>query len=129
MTLLVNIIRGKNIGIRTKFRRHCRRGSQEFLFIELVRTSLQTRLQTRLFGKIEFFERSDGLSSRPNNSTFDHHFAYRITPTRTYTLIQSVHKLITFNDNYSNNNILHQKKYKGFKVQPMNGYARTAKSH
>jgi hypothetical protein len=53
------------------------------LFIELVRTGLQTRLSK----KIEFFERPDGLSSHPNNCTFDHHFAYRITPTRTYRLI------------------------------------------
>jgi hypothetical protein len=41
-------------------------------------------LQTRLSGKIEFFECLDGLSSRPNGGTFDHHFTYRITPTRTY---------------------------------------------
>jgi hypothetical protein len=63
------------------------------LFIELVQTGLQTRLQTRISGKIEFFEHSDGLSSRPddlsshlNGDTFDHHFAYRIMPTRTYKL-------------------------------------------
>jgi hypothetical protein len=34
---------------------------------------------------------------------------------QTNTLIQSVHKLIVFNDNYSNN-ILYQKQSKGFKV-------------
>jgi hypothetical protein len=77
MAFLVNIV-------RTKFRWHCRRGSREFLFIELVRTGLQTRLQTRLSEKIEFFERLDGLSFRPSGGTFDHHFVYQITPTRTY---------------------------------------------
>jgi hypothetical protein len=34
------------------------------------------RLQTRLSGKIEFFECSDDLSFHPNDDTFDHHFAY-----------------------------------------------------
>ena len=45
---------------------------------------LQMRLQMRLFGKIELFERLDGLSSHLNGGTFDYHFAYRITLTRTY---------------------------------------------
>jgi hypothetical protein len=45
---------------------------------------LQMILQTRLSKKIEFFERPNGLSSRLNGDTFDHHFAYHITPTRTY---------------------------------------------
>ena len=80
MTFLVKVIRRKNIGVRMKFRRHCRRGSQKFLFIELIRTGLQTRL----FGKIEFFERPNDLSSCPNGGTFDHYFAYRITQTKTY---------------------------------------------
>jgi hypothetical protein len=47
---------------------------------------LQTRLQMRLFEKIEFFKQPDGLSSYPNDGTFDYHFAYRITSTRTYKL-------------------------------------------
>jgi hypothetical protein len=64
------------------------------LFIELVWTGLQTRLQTRLSEKIEFFKRPDNLSSRPNDGTFDHHFAYRITPTRTYN-----HNLKAFCEN------------------------------
>jgi hypothetical protein len=49
---------------------------------------LQTRLQMRLSGKIYSFERPDGLSSRPSGGTFDHHFAYRITPTRPYSKLK-----------------------------------------
>jgi hypothetical protein len=37
MAFLVNVV-------QTKFRRHYKRGSREFLLIELVRTGLQTRL-------------------------------------------------------------------------------------
>ena len=84
MTFLVKFVRWKNIGVWMEFRRHCRLGSREFLFIDLVRMGLQMRLQTRLSGKIEFFERPDGLSSCLNGGTFDHQFAYQITPIRTY---------------------------------------------
>jgi hypothetical protein len=50
---------------------------------------LQTRLQMRFFGKIEFFERPDGFSSHSNGGTFDHHFAYQISPKRTYNITYS----------------------------------------
>ena len=88
MIFLEKVITRKNIGVRMEFRWHCRWGSRKFLFIKLVQTGLQMRLQTRLSGKIEFFERLGNLSSRLNGGTFDHHFAYRITPTKTYTLKQ-----------------------------------------
>jgi hypothetical protein len=39
-----------------------------------------------LFYILEFFERLDGISFHLNGGTFDQHFAYRITPTRTYKL-------------------------------------------
>jgi hypothetical protein len=71
MTFLVKVVRGKNIGIRMEFRQHYRRGSQGFLFIELVRTGLQTRLQTRLSEKIDFFKRPNNISSHPNDVTYN----------------------------------------------------------
>jgi hypothetical protein len=66
MTFLVKVVKRKNIGVWTEFIRHYIRGSQEFLFIELIQTGLQTRLSK----KIEFFEHPNDISSRPDNGTF-----------------------------------------------------------
>jgi hypothetical protein len=47
---------------------------------------LANKIADEAIGKIEFFERLDGISFHLNGGTFDQHFAYRITPTRTYKL-------------------------------------------